>query len=194
MPIEIDVADRYGWEKIATIPPLVTSTARQISQLMVDVDIPHVIVGGLAVSLYGYHRATSDVDFLVPDDARSFIESLGPTKPISGYLSGLSVEISGIDVDFLFLSKGITVSDISHPTRIAGFPVVPIATLVALKLGAGRRKDEADIVELLKLGKIPADKVEKELTGESKEDFLYLQTLADLENQGRHKEAKRLRR
>ena len=35
--------------------------------MLADHDIPHLIVGGLAVQEYGYARVTIDVDIVVPD-------------------------------------------------------------------------------------------------------------------------------
>jgi hypothetical protein len=42
-------------------------SARVAVALLADHDIPHLIVGGLAVQEHGYPRVTIDVDIVVPD-------------------------------------------------------------------------------------------------------------------------------
>ncbi len=45
----------------------VVETARAAVAVLADHDIPHLIVGGIAVQEHGYPRVTIDVDILVPD-------------------------------------------------------------------------------------------------------------------------------
>jgi len=45
----------------------VVESARTAAATLADHDIPHLIVGGLAVQEYGYERVTIDVDIVVPD-------------------------------------------------------------------------------------------------------------------------------
>ena len=42
-------------------------SARAAVALLAEHDIPHLIVGGLAVQEHGYPRVTIDVDIVVPD-------------------------------------------------------------------------------------------------------------------------------
>ncbi|HEY2084095.1 MAG TPA: hypothetical protein VGI88_15035, partial [Verrucomicrobiae bacterium] len=42
-------------------------SARAAVEVLADHDIPHLIVGGLAVQEHGYPRVTIDVDIVVPD-------------------------------------------------------------------------------------------------------------------------------
>ena len=41
--------------------------ARAVAALLAEHDIPHLIVGGIAVQEHGYPRVTIDVDIIVPD-------------------------------------------------------------------------------------------------------------------------------
>lgn len=41
--------------------------ARTAVEVLADHDIPHLIVGGLALQEHGYPRMTIDVDIVVPD-------------------------------------------------------------------------------------------------------------------------------
>jgi hypothetical protein len=45
----------------------VVETARAVAALLAEHDIPHLIVGGVAVQEHGYPRVTIDVDIVVPD-------------------------------------------------------------------------------------------------------------------------------
>src|SRR5258708_32262520 len=45
----------------------VVETARTAVSVLADHDIPHLIVGGIAVQEHGYPRGTVDVDIVVPD-------------------------------------------------------------------------------------------------------------------------------
>jgi len=61
----------------------VMQTARTAAEVLADHDIPHLIVGGIAVQEYGYPRVTIDVDIVVPDvlEAMEFL-----TADLSGLL------------------------------------------------------------------------------------------------------------
>ena len=45
----------------------IIGTARDAVSTLAHFDIPHLIVGGLAVQEHGYPRVTIDVDIVVPD-------------------------------------------------------------------------------------------------------------------------------
>src|SRR5882762_3861086 len=45
----------------------VLQTAQAAAGALADYDIPHLIVGGIAVQEHGYPRVTIDVDIVVPD-------------------------------------------------------------------------------------------------------------------------------
>jgi len=45
----------------------IVTSARTAVETLADNDIPHLIIGGLAVQEYGYPRVTIDVDIVVPD-------------------------------------------------------------------------------------------------------------------------------
>jgi hypothetical protein len=52
---------------------------------------------------------------------------------------------------------------LDHPPKSAGLPVVPIEALIYMKLTARRRKDQLDIVELIKAG-ADVDKIRRYLS------------------------------
>jgi len=110
--------------------------------------IPHVLVGGLAVGVCGYPRPTKDIDFLVGDEAFEFHGPLVTHRP------GLPISYEGIGIDWVSL----------EPNERAAFeeflvvpngdevPVISVEPLIAMKLIAGRHKDQTDVIELVKAG------------------------------------------
>ena len=139
--------------------------AQHCHQLLEEAEIPHAIVGGMAVCLHGYQRNTVDVDLLVRGtDA----ERLREVLKVAGY-DWIAREAefrseSGIPVQFLIAGeragKG---SEIRLPdpdsakciTIKEGLPVLSLSRLIETKLACGsgslRRthKDFADVVELI---------------------------------------------
>lgn len=57
---------------------------------------------------------------------------------------------------------------------------------------AGRSKDLIDVIEWVKLGKVPIDEMSKCLVGKDLETFQRLATVATLEMYGQTKKARRL--
>lgn len=49
------------------VSPAILRRAADISRLLVELNIPHVLIGGLAVGIHGHPRSTKDVDFMVGD-------------------------------------------------------------------------------------------------------------------------------
>lgn len=134
--------------------------------------IPYVVMGGLAVRTYGIPRATYDVDFTIaleraklPDFLRQ-AEDFGYTVP-DAYQSGWVDQVGGlsvvklrswlegrsVDVDF-FLAESPFQHEILARRRIEEFDGLPVAIvspedLILLKLIAHRPKDLADIGDVL---------------------------------------------
>lgn len=119
-------------------------TAAQLDYL----GVRHALAGGLAVGAHGYIRATTHVDFLVGEEA---FEHHGL---IVTFKAGVPIEVDGIRIDYLSPSGlGAQLEAVlgSSPTS-EGIPVVPIEVLIYMKLVARRRKDQLDVVELIKAG------------------------------------------
>ena len=187
------VVDSHFLEKVAMIPLAVMSVVKKVSAFLEKHHVPYAIAGGMAVSMHGHPRMTKDVDILVSSSALKVIKKLGKTSPISGHLSGVSVVVDGIDVNFVFLGKGLRPDDISSADHFAGLPVVGVEPFVLMKLGAGRAQDTADIVQLLKLGKVPVGDVTKRLTNvNDRDDFQQVVEMAELEKAGDNKKARRV--
>lgn len=116
--------------------------AEVVSREFTEQGIRHAIVGGLAVVAHGYARATADVDILVTDAARVQGRPLG--------IPGVGFERDGVSVDVLFIEPHERFLRESILSIEGTPPVIPFPALAYLKLKAGRAKDFADLVELLK--------------------------------------------
>jgi len=154
----------FGAENMRHRRPLKVSAGftgaieKVVSQLPV-----HVLVGGMAVRFHVQTRVTDDVDFAIMANM-SEIKRLFP----SGRMGSLaySVEVDGVDVDFLFsedfpwtkaaISHGVDGSAVFHTKVNVASPEY----LILYKLEAAREYDINDIKALLQLPGI-ADRAKK---------------------------------
>jgi hypothetical protein len=100
------------------------------------------------------------VVFLVGDEA--FVQHAGGIVTLKVPL----IAVGKVRVDFVSIEakEGEQLrSAVVSPPLSEGVPVVPLTALVSMKLKAGRQKDVADLVELLKRGKIEVDVVDRYL-------------------------------
>lgn len=145
--------------------------AHQVATVLAHWDIPHLIVGGLAVQEHGYPRFTIDVDVVVPDvlEAVEFLTAdvAGPFRRVPGVADRLVEVSSEAKIDLLpggqVLRTGCQVP-FPEPTEISAEPrIVSLPDLVSLKLDSCRvspllrAKDKADVVELILARKLPRD-------------------------------------
>ncbi len=130
------------------VAPRVRDAAVKTATQLDHLGIRHALAGGLAVGAHGYVRATADVDFLVGEEAFEHHGQLVTFK------AGVPIEVDGIRIDYLSpVSLGPQVEEVlDHPPTSEGLAVVPIEVLVYMKLVAKRRKDQLDIIELVKAG------------------------------------------
>lgn len=138
-------------KKLAPDLSKLEEVAEKVATKLIHEGIDHALIGGLAVARWGYPRATADVDFLLaPDDLAKLS---GTPNAI-----GLSERVDGIRVDY------IAAEPWEENLLDAIFETTPgeaidIADLIYLKLKANRRKDQADVVELVKRGRVPLVRV-----------------------------------
>lgn len=146
-------------------------SARAAVVVLTEHDIPHPIVGGLAVQEYGYPRVTIDVDNVVPD-VREALEGLtanliGPFFRVPQFQERVEDRRNGVLIDLLpagrVLKRGCKVP-FPQPVKVAEqFQIVSLEELLSLKLGswAGaplrRHKDKTDVIELITRRKLPRD-------------------------------------
>ena len=141
------LADAYVSADYAQLNDAQRAEAKAAAQLD-HLGIRHALAGGLAVGAHGYIRATTDVDFLVGEEAFDHQGLLVAFK------AGVPIEVGGIRIDYLSpVALGSQLEeDLNHPQTSEGLAVVSIESLIYMKLVAKRRKDLLDVVELIKAG------------------------------------------
>jgi hypothetical protein len=130
------------------VAPRVRDAAVRTAAQLNHLGIRYALAGGLAVGAHGYIRATTDVDFLVGEEAFSHQGLLVAFK------AGVPIEVDGIRIDYLSpTALGPQMEEaLNHPPMSEGLAVVPIEALIYMKLVARRRKDMVDVIELVKAG------------------------------------------
>lgn len=149
----------------------IVETARTAAAVLADHDIPHLIVGGLAVQEHGYPRLTIDVDIVVPDvlEAVEYLTAslTGPFYRVPKVQDRVEDRRNGVKIDLLpagmVLQQGCKVP-FPQPGKVTEqLQIVAMEDLISLKLDswAGnptrRLKDKADVVELIKHRNLPRD-------------------------------------
>lgn len=139
----MDIKDPFSF-----VAPKVRDAAIKTAAQLNHLGIRYALAGGLAVGAHGYIRATTDVDFLVGEEA------FDHQGPLVAFKAGVPIEVDGIRIDYLSpASLGPQMEQIlDHPPMSEGLPIVPIEALIYMKLVAKRRKDLVDVVELVKAG------------------------------------------
>lgn len=134
-----------------------------------DNNVRYIMVGGFAVNMHGYTRATEDIDILI-EDSLSNRRNLGKALEIFGYGSLSWEEIQfvpgwtnfyvgpGIVLDILTSMKGIGISFEQALTAASladidgiEIPFLHINHLIANKKAVNRSKDQLDVIELEKI-------------------------------------------
>jgi hypothetical protein len=139
--------------------------AARCHEVLAAAEIPHAVLGGVAVCLHGYQRNTVDVDVLVrrvdADAVRASLEREGfawnaKDKEFSSP-SGVAIQFllagdpAGRDSEVHLPDPG----DDRAVTEIEGLPVLRLSRLIETKIACGmgnlRRthKDFADVIELI---------------------------------------------
>jgi hypothetical protein len=151
----------------------VHKTLRRVTGRLAQLGIPYAVVGGMAMFLHGYRRFTEDVDLLVTpaglQEIHRQLEGLGYVPPFAGSKQLRDAE-SGVRIEFLVTGeypgdgqpKPVAFPDPNEcVTEIDGMRCLCLPKLIELKLASGttpgRRKDLADVQELIRSLRLPAD-------------------------------------
>ena len=130
---------------IDVVAPKVLEALRLASEALTIANVRHVVVGGLAVGANGYPRATKDVDFLVGAEAfRHHANGLVTMRP------EIPFQVNGVAVDLLSpeAGEGFLEATLAAPPG----SMMEAAPLVYMKLKSPRRKDQVDVIEMIKGG------------------------------------------
>jgi len=122
------------------------------------------LIGGVALQLYGSDRMTKDIDFVGDVEFEGLIE---PGRVGIGGFKGKTS--NGVQVDVLIGGDypSLRTATLENAEEVAGLPVrvARLEHILALKLVAGRQKDELDIKTMLMLGNADLE-LTREIIGE----------------------------
>ena len=150
---------------------------QRITQRLGELGIPYALAGGMSLFFHGYRRFTEDVDILVTPEGleavHQHLEGRGYLPPFAGSRNLRDVE-HGVRIEFLVTGhfpgdgkpKAVAFPEpASASVEIGGIRCLSLDRLVELKLASGtapgRRRDLADVQELIRLLELPADFTEK---------------------------------
>jgi hypothetical protein len=168
------------------------ASARAAVALLAEHDIPHLIVGGLAVQEYGYPRVTIDVDIVVPEvlEAVEWLTAslTGPFYRVPEFQDRVEDRRNQVELDILpagkVVKRGCKIPFPQPGTSSGKLQIIPLEDLISLKLDSWnnspnhRLKDKSDVVELILRRKLPRD-----LTINPVVRALYLETWDALQNE-----------
>ena len=144
------------------VAPEILAAVEVASRTLRKAGIPHALAGSVAVGAYGYSCMTNDVEFLVGDEA--FIHHASGVVTLKVPM----ISIGEVRIDMVSIAPSQEEKDhlraaVEHPPESEHIPIVPLSALVYMKLKASRQKDLADLVELLKRGKIDIPVIDRYL-------------------------------
>ncbi|HEX3556693.1 MAG TPA: hypothetical protein VIA62_26015 [Thermoanaerobaculia bacterium] len=145
-----------------------------VARLLEEDGIPYALIGAMALNAYGYRRVTVDIDLLL---AREGLEAFKTKHLGLGYASkfpgskGLRDTATGVSIDVVLageypgdgLPKPVIFPDPAEAAvRGERVALLPLPRLIELKLASGisaphRLKDLADVLEVIRILKLPAD-------------------------------------
>lgn len=170
----------------------------KVAHLLEEDGIPYAIIGAMALNAYGYHRQTVDVDLLLtPEGLEAFKAKhlgLGYVQKFPGS-KGLRDTEHGVPIDIVLTGeypgdgkpKPVVFPDpASVAVRGERVALLPLPRLIELKLASGmtaphRLKDLADVLEMIRILKLPAGLAE-ELDPYVREKYLELWGAAQTED------------
>jgi len=134
-------------------------TLKEVHDILVNADIEHALIGGLALGNLGVHRATMDVDLLVDGDAREralqALESYGYKLHL---MTDEVIHLSGdIGLDLLLANREPTRTMLKRAKVMEDFDLKALVAedIIGLKIQAYKNnpkrelRDKADIAAIM---------------------------------------------
>lgn len=143
-------------ERFDVLNPRVLRALRAGHEALDRLHVRHVLVGGLAVGIYGRVRVTKDVDFLVGPEAFDSVGVLVSFRP------GVPLSAEGVPIDSILPPvehEAVLGAALADPIIVDGIPVIRVEALIYMKLVASRRQDLADVVSMLREGDVDVSRV-----------------------------------
>lgn len=179
----------------------VFTTLRNLTKRLEEENIPYALVGGMALAAHGFIRMTQDVDLLMTREGletfKEKFEGRGYALAFSGAQKTFRDTETQVRIEILITGdypgdgkpKPVAFPDPAIVyTERGGMRVIPIETLVELKLASGmsaphRLRDLADVQDLITTLKLPIEFAER-LDSSVRETFrnLWKSARSDSEN------------
>jgi len=164
---ELLLAGRQSMFEPQDLPGRYGRVVKSLDRVLEMMDCPSVLAGGWAVWRHGYHgRLTQDLDVVLPADRIGEflrVASVSGFSVISSQLGRWPKAIhkdTDIKVDILpegerpGTKSNPAPTTIPHPSAMGAsgptLKYVRLPALIELKLAAGRGRDEADVIELVR--------------------------------------------
>lgn len=134
----------------------------EVASIAAQEGLPVLLIGGVALHYYGSERLTVDLDIVAQAPLPPGLEDEGPL----GFGGSKTHTPSGVPLDWIARTDDFsTVFDeaLNYGRRFEGVPV-PVASpeyLAAMKLLAGRDKDNLDLLTLLQSGEVDLPKARR---------------------------------
>jgi hypothetical protein len=147
------------------------AVAIEVAREIESLGAPCAVIGAVALAVHGYPRATADLDVatLLPTEAqlseladalrmRGYVVEVATPDaqdPLGGVVTVVAPEADPVQVINYFnpwngwAPAGKAALDTAMPDVLGPLAVVDLPHLIALKLYAGGRKSELDVLELL---------------------------------------------
>ena len=138
----------------------------EVASLLQELSIPYILIGGLAVSMWGEARATLDADFSLwvePEDLPEIVRRISarlkaiPSDPVSFASASRVLPVNasnGIRADLVFASLPAEQKMIGRAqpktVREATIMVASVEDLIWMKLMSERQKDIEDARRLIR--------------------------------------------
>jgi hypothetical protein len=157
----------------------VFTTLRNLTKRLEEENIPYALVGGMALAAHGFVRMTQDVDLLMTREGletfKEKFEGRGYVLAFSGAQKTFRDTETQVRIEILITGdypgdgkpKPVAFPDPALVfTERGGMRVIPIETLIELKLASGmsashRLRDLADVQDLITTLKLPIEFVER---------------------------------
>ncbi len=156
----------------------VQSARNKVVRLLDADSIPYALIGAMALNAYGYERVTVDVDLLLTREGLESFKAkhlgLGYVEKFAGSKGFRDTEF-GVPIDVVLageypgdgLPKPVVFPDPAQAAvRGEQTALLPLPRLIELKLASGmtaphRLKDLADVIEVIRILKLPSELVEQ---------------------------------
>ena len=130
----------------------ILDVARTVTRVLIDAEVDGAVIGGVAVTLHGHVRATSDVDVYIPDPLATFADQLR-TAGFDFDAERREFSLAGVPVHLVTAAQAVPTP--THWITIDDVRTVSLADLINLKLRSGTRnllraQDLADVINLIR--------------------------------------------